>query len=258
MTDDINKTEIATDTLPHSKPKPKRESLLLNLAMNIAIPTLILTKLSEDDRLGPTNALILALAFPLIYGIRDFIQNKRFNIFSAIGFISVLLTGGISLLKLDTEYLIIKEAAVPGLIGLIALGSALTQKPLVRFFIYNEDVFNVQKIISAVKHYNKEIEFEQSLRSATFMIAGSFFLSSLLNYLLAKWILISPTGTAAANAEIGKMNALSIPVIAIPSTIVLGAAIFYVFYKIKKLTHLTLEELVHLPEQSSEKNTEEK
>lgn len=246
MTNNATKTDSPVDTLNHSVQKPKRESLLLNLVMNIVLPTLILTKLSSDDRLGPTYALILALSFPLIYGLRDFATNKRFNIFSIIGFISVLLTGGISLLKLDTQYLIIKEAAVPGLIGLICLLSAFTQKPLVRFFIYNEDIFNVEKMLAAVKEYQKEIEFSQALRHGTFMIAGSFFLSSLLNYVLAKWILISPMGTAAANEEIGKMNALSFPVIAIPSTIVMAIAIFYIFHKIKKLTHLNLEDLMHL------------
>lgn len=246
MTENPTKPDTSADTLNHSGKKPKRESLLLNLAMNILLPTLILTKLSDDDRLGPTYALILALSFPLIYGLRDFLINKRFNIFSIIGFISVLLTGGISLLKLDTQYLIIKEAAVPGLIGLICLLSALTQKPLVRFFIYNEDIFNVEKMLGAVKEYKKEIEFEKALRNGTFMIAGSFFLSSLLNYVLAKWILVSPMGTAAANAEIGKMNALSFPVIALPSTIVMVIAIFYVFHQIKKFTHLNLEDLMHL------------
>lgn len=246
MTDNSTKTNSPADTLNHSVKKPKRESLLLNLVMNIVLPTLILTKLSDDDRLGPTYALILALSFPLIYGLRDFLINKRFNIFSIIGFVSVLLTGGISLLKLDTQYLIIKEAAVPGLLGLICLLSALTQKPLVRFFIYNEDIFNVEKMLGAVKEYKKEIEFEKALRNGTFMIAGSFFLSSLLNYLLAKWILVSPMGTAAANAEIGKMNALSFPAIALPSTIVMVIAIFYIFHQIKKLTHLNLEDLMHL------------
>lgn len=248
MTIDSTKPD---DTLTHSKPKPKRESLLLNLAMNILLPTLILTKLSTDDRLGPTYALILALSFPLLYGIRDFIKNDRVNIFSAIGFISVLLTGGISLLKLDTQYLIIKEAAVPAIIGIITFVSALTQKPLVKFFIYNEDVFNVEKIVAAAKSYNKEIELEQTLKRATMLLSCSFFVSSILNYILAKWILVSPTGTAAANAEIGKMNALSFPVIAVPSMIVFILAIIYVFYKLKKLTHLSLEELVNAPEEKS-------
>lgn len=246
MTDNSMKNDLPSDTLNHSAKKPKRESLLLNLLMNLVLPTLILTKLSEDDRLGATYALILALSFPVIYGLRDFVINKRFNIFSIIGFASILLTGGISLLKLDTQYLILKEAAVPGLIGLLCLGSALTQKPIVRFFIFNEDIFNVEKIVAAVREHKKEIEFDKALRNGTFMIAGSFFLSSLLNYVLAKWILVSPMGTAAANAEIGKMNALSFPVIAVPSTIVLALAIFYVFHQIKKLTHLTLEDLMHI------------
>ncbi|MBK8186302.1 MAG: MFS transporter [Cellvibrio sp.] len=246
MTDNLTRNDSQADTLNHSAKKPKRESLLLNLAMNILLPTLILTKLSTDDRLKFTYALILALSFPLIYGLRDFALNKRFNVFSIIGFISVLLTGGISLLKLDTQYLIIKEADVPGLIGLICFASALTQKPLVRFFIYNDDIFNVEKMLAAVKESKKEIEFDKALRNGTFMIAGSFFLSSLLNYVLAKKILISPMGTAAANAEIGQMNALSIPVIAIPSTIVMIIAIFYIFHQIKKLTQLNLEDLMHL------------
>jgi hypothetical protein len=236
------------DTLNHSAPKPKRESMLLNLVMNIVLPTLILTKLSDDKYLGPTLALVLALAFPLIYGLRDFIVNKRTNIFSILGIFSVLLTGGISLLKLDTEYLIIKEAAVPGIIGIIVLISSMTSKPLVKLFIYNDSILNVEKISSALNHYQKEMEFDLILRRATWMLAASFFLSSLLNFILAKWILVSPTGTAAANAEIGKMNALSLPVIAIPMMIILMGVLFYVFHNIKKLTHLTMEEVMNLPE----------
>ncbi len=236
------------DTLNHSAPKPKRESMLLNLVMNIVLPTLILTKLSDDKYLGPTLALVLALAFPLIYGLRDFIINKRTNIFSILGIFSVLLTGGISLLKLDTEYLIIKEAAVPGIIGIVVLISSMTSKPLVKLFIYNDSILNVEKISAALKHYQKEIEFDKILRRATWMLAASFFLSSLLNFILAKWILVSPTGTAAANAEIGKMNALSFPVIALPMMVILMAVLFYVFHNIKKLTHLTMEDVMNLPD----------
>lgn len=244
MTDNTN----TNDTLNHSAQKPKRESMLLNLVMNIVLPTLILTKLSDEKYLGPTLALVLALAFPLIYGLRDFIINKRTNIFSILGILSVLLTGGISLLKLDTEYLIIKEAAVPGIIGIIVLISSMTSKPLVRLFIYNDSILNIEKISSALKHYQKETEFDQILRRATWMLAASFFLSSLLNFILAKWILISPTGTAAANAEIGKMNALSFPAIAIPMMVILMAILFYVFHNIKKLTHLTMEDVMNLPD----------
>ena len=50
---------------------PKRENLLLNLVCNIALPTVILMKLSDENRLGPNGGMLLALIFPLGYGIYD-------------------------------------------------------------------------------------------------------------------------------------------------------------------------------------------
>ncbi|MDG4870470.1 MFS transporter, partial [Guyparkeria sp. 1SP6A2] len=72
--------------------------------------------MSGEDNLGPTWALFVALAFPLIFGIVSFIQERKINFYSALGLISVLLTGGIGLLQLDPAYIAIKEAAIPGII----------------------------------------------------------------------------------------------------------------------------------------------
>ncbi|MGB1334278.1 MAG: VC0807 family protein, partial [Porticoccaceae bacterium] len=90
-------------------PHQKQESLLLNLLCNIILPTLILTKLSSDDYLGIKLAIIVALAFPLIYGLHDFITRGKLNFFSGLGVVSVSLTGGISLLEMDAIYIAIKE-----------------------------------------------------------------------------------------------------------------------------------------------------
>lgn len=226
-------------------PKPKRESLLANLLLNIVIPTLILTKLSGEDYLGIKLGIVVALAFPLVYGARDFILSRKLNVFSALGFISILLTGGISLLELDPQYIAIKEAAIPGLIGLATLISVKTRFPLVKTFLYNDKVLKVDKIASALRHYNNEEAFESTLRHASYLIAGSFFLSSVLNYILAKIILQSPPGTLAFNEELGKMTALSFPVIALPAMVVMTAALFFLFRRIKQLTHLNLEDVIN-------------
>ena len=69
-------------------------------------------------------------------------------------------------------------------------------------------------------------------------------LSSILNYILAKILLVSAPGTEAFNAELGKMNALSFPVIAVPATIIMMLALFYLFKRIKALTHLELEDIL--------------
>ncbi len=229
----------------NSQPAPKKESFLANLLMNIVIPTLILTKLSNDEYLGATWGLIVALAFPITYGLRDFAINKKINVFSALGVISVLLTGGLSLLKLPPEYFAIKEAAIPGILCVITLVSIKTRYPLVKVFIYNDKVLKIQKVNDALSRYNTQKQFDRTLTNASFLIAASFFLSSILNYVLAKLILVSAPGTAAFNAELGKMTALSYPVIALPMMIIMMGTLFYVFRSIRQLTHLTLEDIIN-------------
>ena len=52
---------------------------------------------------------------------REFINLRKVNFFSALGIVSVSLTGGISLLELDPVYIAIKEAAIPGMLGIACL-----------------------------------------------------------------------------------------------------------------------------------------
>ncbi|MDB4077326.1 MFS transporter, partial [Porticoccaceae bacterium] len=82
---------------PQEKAPEKQESLLLNLAFNLLVPTLVLTKLSDPEFLGIKLAIVVALSFPIGYGIHDFLTRGKLNFFSALGVVSVALTGGISL-----------------------------------------------------------------------------------------------------------------------------------------------------------------
>lgn len=224
--------------------QPKRESLLLNLLLNIIIPTLILTKLSGEDYLGTQWSIVVALAFPIIYGLNDFRRSHKVNLFSALGVLSIFLTGGISLLELDPKYIAMKEAGVPALFGLATLISIRTRYPLVKTFLYNDKILQVDKVAQALEQKGTEIEFNLALNNASYIVAMSFFLSSILNYGLAKYLLVSPPGTEQFNAELGKMTALSFPVIAVPATIVLMFALFYLFKRIKVLTHLDLDDIL--------------
>ena len=239
----VNAQENGSTQVP--KPVRKKENMLINIVMNIVIPSLILTKLSGPNYLGPIWGLVVALAFPLGYGLRDFIANHKINFFSGLGIVSVLLTGGIGILKLPTEYYAIKEAAIPGIIGLLVLFSTKTRFPLVKTFIYNDTILNVDKIAAALEGHKKTELFEKSLRFGSYLIAGSFFLSSTLNYILAKIIVMSPAGTEAFNIEVGKMNFYSFPVIAVPSMIIMVGTLMYIFRSIRLLTGLTFEEVIH-------------
>ncbi len=234
--------------MPEQHNRQKPENIWVNLIFNLVIPTLILTRFSGEQQLGAQWGVMVALAFPVGYGVRDYFVRGKLNFFSALGVLSVLLTGGMSLLEIDPKYIAIKEAAIPALFGLATLISLKTPWPLVRTFLYNDKVLETARVDAALDQFGTRSGFEKALRNASLMLTGSFFLSSVLNYILARMVLVSPPGTEAFNAELGKMTALSFPVITLPAMVVLMSAFFYLFRQIKQLTHLELEDIIKHPE----------
>lgn len=224
--------------------KPKQNNLLLELLFNIAAPSIILMKLSGEAYLGTVGALILALAFPIGYGLYDFIKNRAFNFISLLGFISTLLTGGIGLFQLDVEWLAIKEAAIPSVIALVILASGFMGKPLIAKLILNPLIFNLPLIYDTLAAKGRTQEFKSKVNRANHFLAMTSVFSATMNYLLAKWIVTSPAGTVEFNEQLGEMTALSYPVIAIPSTIMLVVIMVYVAKVITRLTELTFEQVL--------------
>ena len=222
----------------------RQENVLLSLAINIAIPAVVLMKLSGEDTLGPVGGLVVALAFPLAYGAADFARRRQWNLVSVLGFVSVLLTGGIGLLQLDPKWIAVKEAAVPGLIGVAVIASLKTRFPIVRSLLYNEKIIRVDQVEAALAAKGNREAFERTLVVASWMLAGSFFVSSVLNFVLAKLLVKSPAGTVEFNAELGRMTALSYPVIVVPSMLIMVAALYYLFRSIRRLTQLDLEQIL--------------
>ncbi|KRW57719.1 VC0807 family protein [Pseudomonas sp. TTU2014-080ASC] len=232
-------TETTPSSTPTHKPRP-----MMDLLISILIPSVILMKLSGEQNLGADGALVLALAFPLGWGCFELVKYRKFNFIALLGLISVLMTGGIGLLKLDNQWLAIKEAAVPGLIGIAVLVSTYTRYPLIRTMLYNKNVLNVDRIQQRLEETGNTAQFENRLLKATYWLSSTFFFSSAMNYALAKWIVISPAGSEAFNEELGRMNLLSYPMIAIPSMIMLMGIFYYLWRTISGLTGLKLEEVM--------------
>ncbi len=229
----------STQKVPDHKPRP-----LVDLLVSIVIPSIILMKFSGDDALGASAALIVALAFPLGWGLFGLLKYKKFNFIALLGVISVLLTGGIGLLQLDPQWLAVKEAAIPGLIGIAVLVSTRTRYPLIRTLLYNPGIMNVGKIKQKLENLGNTAAFESRLLNATYLLGGTFFFSSVMNYILAKWIVTSPAGSTAFNEELGRLTLLSYPVIAIPSMFMMLAIFYYLWRTIHGMTGLALEEIL--------------
>jgi intracellular septation protein A len=225
------------------KPRP-----LIDLLVSIVLPSAILMKLSGDEHLGTVGALMVALAFPIGWGLYELVRFQKKNFIALLGLISVLLTGGIGLFRLDTEWLAIKEAAIPAILGIVVLISAQIGKPLIKVLLYNPMIMDTEKIDRILRQRGHEEAFLGSLTRATYLLGGTFFFSAVMNYLLATWIVTSPTGSVAFNEELGRMTLLSYPVIAIPSMVMMITIFYLLWRRIHRLTGLQLEEMLVTPE----------
>jgi len=221
------------------KPRP-----MIDLLVSIVAPSVILMKFSGDDALGPSGALITALTFPLAWGLFELFKYKKFNFIALLGLISVMLTGGIGLLQLDPQWLAIKEAAIPGLLGVAVLVSTFTRYPLIRAMIYNPAIMNVEIIKQKLGELGHSAAFDARLLKLTYLLSGTFFFSSLMNFILAKWLVSSPAGSAAFNEELAWMTLLSYPVIVIPSMLMMIGIIYYLWRTIHDMTGLSFEKIL--------------
>ena len=126
--------------------KKKNNNQLFNILFNIVIPILILTKFSKEEYLGPVYGLLIALSFPLVYGLFELIVQKQKNFMSIIGFVGILLSGVIGLLQFPPHWIAVKEASVPLVIGLVVLISTKTSWQLIKKFIYNREMLDIDQI----------------------------------------------------------------------------------------------------------------
>ncbi len=226
-----------------SSTENKKSSPLFEVVFNVLLPSFILMKFSGDEHLGTGLALLVALAFPIAYGGMELIRNKKFNFIAALGFVSVLLTGGIGFFELDTRWLALKEALIPGLIGLAVLSSTFTRYPFIQKVIFTPALLNISLIEERLRQFGKQAQFDRCLMTSNYLFASTFAFSSAMNYFLATWIVTSPAGTAAFNEELGKLTLYSYPAIAIPSMLMMLGIFYYIWRQVRSMTSLETEQI---------------
>lgn len=240
-------------------PEQKQENPLTSILLNVIIPVIILTYLSKERFLGPIWGLVVALILPIGYGIHTLFKEHRADFFSILGIISVLLTGVFGILKLPPQWIAVKEAAIPLLLGLAIVISLKTPYPLIKKLLLNEKLFNLDLLHEKLKEKGNEARFDQRLIGLTWGLASSMFLSSGLNYALAKIVLKSEPGTEAFTAEIGKMTGLSYIVVMLPSMAVMMLVLYAMIRTLTHLTGLPLDDLLaeHLQKPKSSESEKE-
>jgi hypothetical protein len=213
-------------------PKGAKSSLWNDLFLDVGAPTLILTQLSE--RLGPSRALMLALAFPLGHAAWKYFKEGRIGMFPALGVVGTLLTGGVGLFQLDPSWVAVKEALLPGAISIAFLATTGTRWSVSTTFL--DQVLDLAAIRTLAKEKAVEPPLEGAIRLAGWLLGGTFALSAALNFALARYVVHSPAGTAEFNSELGTMSLYSIPVVTIPVILASTASLWRLVTTIERLT----------------------
>ena len=238
------------------RPENAQQKMWLNLILDIALPVIILNKLSKYlGENGPLIALLLAISLPLGHGLYDFAKEKKLNWVSILGLFNVLLTGGFALLKMDGFSFAIKEASFPALIGLFVFFSSFTKKPLFSFFIEQPTLFDTMAIKNRLVEKDHESKYKKLLKNCTLYFSGTFFLSAALNFILATRIFteipqdLNETEQAdMLNSQIADMTWMGYVVIALPLMVITSFLFYYCLRRISSLTSLSLNEMMRTPQ----------
>jgi hypothetical protein len=225
--------------------KPPRENLLLSLALNVIVPSVLLSKGKDWFGLAPTPMLLIALAFPLGYGIYDALRRRRWSLFSTIGLVSTAVTGGVGLLNLPKGLIIAEKAAVPAIFGIAVLASMFTRKSLVGALLYSPEIFDVERIGQALASRGTQAGFDSLLRRCTLILAASFFVSAVANYIVASWMITAEPGTDAFNEQLGKFSGLGHAIVFVPFFGMTVLALMQLLKGIKTHSGLEWEDVMH-------------
>lgn len=230
----------------------KNENPLFSLLLTIVIPSFLLEKLSSwiVHEHSALISLIVALSFPITYGVYDYISKKNKSPMAILGVINISLSGGFALFQLSGPWFTIKEAAFPFFIGVFVYLSSKKEKNFFQSFILNPQFIKIQLLEQGIKETASEQKMKNLLVRSNRLFAVSFFFSALLNFILAYKIFIPIKENqanliqAALNSQVAKMNWMSFVVIALP-LMLFSVYIFIDFFKkLKTFSNLGFKDLI--------------
>ena len=244
----------------------EKESPLISICFNIFIPVLILKngdnwihkildqfdiselplQLKDEINLSSITFLI-ALIFPVAYFIYDLLKRKNVNVISILGFINVLLTGGIGIFGekfgLSKNWFIIKEGALPSLIGLALIILRKIRKESFNNILLNDMLFDNYKISSSI-NYERQYEFERIVYKAGSYFIMGLFISSFVQFVLASIIVTANPGEPLFSEQVATMTWVSFLAVFVITLSIVGKGYLGLISGIEKITGLKREDFL--------------
>lgn len=219
--------------------------LLYELFFNLCLPTLILIKGCTWLGLSPKCGVVLAMACPFSYGLLEWIKERRFNWISFLGLISISVKGSIGLFEYSNQWLALNEALLPGILGVTIFVLRLAKRPpFLTKFLLNEQFCRVEKIMTTLNQLGNLSKLMHKIYLYEWILAFLFFMSALLNFVLARYLVVHPAGSTEFNHELGLLTGWSFVIIAVPATVGLLLIVWQFFVHVQRLSQLAWNEIL--------------
>ena len=248
------------------KKTKQKENPILSLCCNILIPVIILKNgnkwikifliqyhgeewFYQNSMIVDISSIVffIALLGPVIYFFYDLLNRKNINLISIIGFINILLTGGIGIFGakfgLSKNWFILKEGLLPIIIGLVLIIMSKYRQSSFNNILLNDVLFDNDKIRISIKE-DMKYEFQYIVRKAGYYLIAGFFISSIIQFTLASVIVVSSPGEPSFNQEVSTMTWVSYIAVLLPTMLIVGKGYLGLISGIEKITSLKRDEFL--------------
>ena len=248
------------------KKNKQKENPILSLCCNILVPVIILKNgnkwintiliqyhgeewFYQNSMIVDISSIVffIALIFPVIYFLYDLINRKNINLISILGFINILLTGGIGIFGekfgLSKNWFIFKEGMLPIIIGLVLIIMCKYRQSSFKSILLNKVLFDNDKIRISITQ-EMQYQFENIVRKAGYYLIAGFFISSLIQFTLASLIVVSNPGESTFNEEVSTMTWISYVAVLLPTMLIVGKGYLGLISGIEKITGLKKEDFL--------------
>lgn len=230
-----------------SQPTPRQS--FVQLTISFIIPTIILLTLSDPSKLGPLWAMMLALAFPVVFELYQVSRKRKPSYMSIAAIVGILLVGLISILGLSEDWLAARRSALyaiaaVALFVVIRFRPALIEKGLDR-------VLEMEGIRTASSKNKTEAQMMRAIAKASYSLVAVLAITAVASYVLTIVFITAPTGSSQFNAQYAELRVLSIFVITLPLMVAVTGVLLYLVNKFEKLTGISAEDLMKQKSKSS-------
>jgi hypothetical protein len=224
----------------------KPPNALLDIALTVIAPSLVLDYLSPPERLGPFWALVISMFFPVAFGLWCWWKKHAWDVISIFGFVTILISGGLGLLKLDAVWFSVKESAMPLALGAVFPLSHAWGRPLINALVLQPHLINLRTLNAALDAPGKKAAFDHAIWRASWGIGLGMIGSSVANFFLALHLLAGkePGGEAFVRG-IGTLNWASLIVIGVPMMAVMLLVFLALVRRIQQITGLERADLMN-------------